>query len=113
MDILNITGSPSTLASAVEKNAPAQTAGQQQKEQFAKDFEGVLIGRLLDEMKNTIGQWGFKQDGAAEQVQGLFWMNLARDLGDHGGMGLWKDIYQSLDQADAQPDPTEQFDESL
>lgn len=66
------------------------------KEQFAKDFESVLLERLLDEMKDTIGDWGVEQDGASKQVQGLFWMNLAREMADRGGIGLSKEIYQSL-----------------
>ncbi len=81
-------------------NNPAEKKDmtQAQKEQFAKDFESVFIEKLLDEMKNTIGSWGFEQDGASKQIQGLFWMNLARDISKNGGMGMWKDIYQSLNQ---------------
>ena len=75
---------------SVENGAPAKDTEQAQKEQFARDFESVLIGKLLDEMKNTIGQWGYEQDGSAKQVQGLFWMNLSRELGQQGGLGLWK-----------------------
>ena len=88
------------LTSALSPSAPASPrpdAAQAQKEQFARDFESILIGKLLDEMKNTIGQWGFEEDGAAQQIQGLFWMNLSQDLGQQGGLGIWQDIYQSLD----------------
>lgn len=66
------------------------------QEQFAKDFESVFMERLLDEMKNTIGDWGFEQDGTSQQVHGLFWMQLARDMANQGGLGMWKEIYQSL-----------------
>ncbi|MHC4551151.1 MAG: hypothetical protein ACYSUT_00070 [Planctomycetota bacterium] len=113
MDIAKLTDSYSVLTSAIEKNAPAKTTEQKQKEKFAKDFESVIIGKLLDEMKNTIGQWGFEQDGAAEQVQGLFWMNLSQDLGQKGGMGLWKDIYNSLENPADQQAANETIDESL
>lgn len=113
MDIAKLTDSPSVLTSAVEKNIPTKTADQTQKEKFAKEFESVLIGKLLDEMKNTIGQWGFEQDGAAQQVQGLFWMNLSQDLGQKGGMGIWKDIYQSLEGPADQLLTNDTMDESL
>ena len=70
------------------------------KEQAAKDFESVLLTKLLDVMKDTIGDWGFDKDGASEQVQGLFWLYLARDIANQGGFGLWKDIYRSLSDTD-------------
>ena len=73
---------------------------EQNKKQIAKDFESLLLGKLLDAMKNTIGDWGFDKDGASTQVQGIFWMYLARDMANNGGMGLWKDIYESLAGAD-------------
>jgi Rod binding domain-containing protein len=70
------------------------------KKKIAKDFESVLLMRLLDEMKNTIGDWGFEQDGASKQVQGMFWMCLARDIAGKGGLGMWKDIYKFMTEAD-------------
>jgi Rod binding domain-containing protein len=78
---------------------------EERKKQVAKDFESVLLNRLLDVMKDTIGDWGFDKDGASDQVQGLFWLHLARDIANKGGFGLWKDIYQFLSNAD-QPSAT-------
>jgi Rod binding domain-containing protein len=72
----------------------------EKRKQVAKDFESVLIGQMLDEMKNTIGSWGFEKDGPSEQIQGIFWLYLARDVGNNGGVGLWKDIYQFMTNAD-------------
>jgi Rod binding domain-containing protein len=72
----------------------------EKRKQIAKDFESVLIGKMLDEMKNTIGSWGFEKDGPSDQIQGIFWIYLARDIGDNGGLGLWKDIYQFMTKAD-------------
>lgn len=69
---------------------------EEKKKQIAKDFESLLINKLLDEMKNTIGSWGFEKDGASMQVQGIFWLYLARDIANNGGIGLWKDIYQNM-----------------
>ena len=84
-----------------------------QKEQLAKDFESVFIEKLLDEMKNTVGDWGFEQDGAAKQIQGLFWMNLARDVSEKGGLGMWKDIYQSLNSQETDLSQTKMIDNEL
>ncbi len=72
----------------------------EKKKQIAKDFESVLLNKMLDQMKNTVGNWGFEKDGPSNQVQGIFWMYLARDIGNNGGMGLWKDIYQFLSNTD-------------
>jgi len=69
---------------------------EQTKKQIAKDFESILISKLLDEVKNSLGHWGFDQDGASQQVQGLFWLYLARDIANKGGFGLWKDLYESM-----------------
>jgi Rod binding domain-containing protein len=77
-----------------------KNASEEKKKQIAKDFESVLLNKMLDEMKNTIGSWGFEKDGPSEQVQGIFWMYLARDMANNGGIGLWKDIHQFLTNAD-------------
>ena len=68
--------------------------------QVAKDFESLFIGRLLEEMKKSIGEWGFEKDGASQQVQGIFWLYLARDIADQGGLGLWKQIYQLMTESE-------------
>jgi len=89
------------LTGAVSSPTPLEKmktdgASEAKKKQFAKDFESVFINKLLDEMKNTVGDWGFEKEGASEQVEGIFWLYLARDIADKGGFGMWKDIYQFL-----------------
>lgn len=74
----------------------ADGLSEQKKIQAAKDFESVLLGKLLDEMKNSIGDWGFEESAASKQTHGIFWLYLSRHLSDNGGLGLWKDIYQSV-----------------
>lgn len=96
MDVFNTNLTDTALTSTSVEQTVSGSDSDAAKEQFAKDFESILIGKLLDEMKNTIGQWGMEQDGTAEQVQGIFWMNLSQELGSQGGLGVWKDIYQSL-----------------
>ena len=89
------------------------SASETKKKQFAKDFESVFINKLLDEMKNTIGDWGDEKDGASEQIDGIFWMHLARDIADNGGFGMWKDIYQSLGVPEDKNIAAELLDENL
>jgi len=76
------------------------SVSEEKKKQIAKDFESVLLNKVLDAMKNTIGDWGFDKDGTSGQVQGIFWLYLARDIANNGGIGLWKDIYQFLTNAE-------------
>ncbi len=72
----------------------------EKKKQIAKDFESILLNKLFDQMSKSVGNWGFEKDGPSEQIQGIFWLHLAQDIADNGGMGLWKDIYKSLTQSD-------------
>ena len=75
-------------------------ASDEKKKQIAKDFESVLLNKIFDEMKNTVGDWDSEEDGASEQVQGIFWLHLARDVADNGGVGLWEDIYKFIKDSD-------------
>ncbi len=81
---------------------------EQKKEQIAKDFESILLSQLLDEMKSSIGDWGFEESASSEQIQGIFWLYLARHLANNGGLGMWKDIYQTLNN----PDQTNKTEEA-
>jgi Rod binding domain-containing protein len=71
-------------------------ADEEKKKQIAKDFESILLTKLLNEMKSTIGDWSFEKDGATEQIHSIFWTYLGQELSNNGGMGLWKDIYKSF-----------------
>ncbi len=86
---------------------------EEKKKQVAKDFESLLLNNLLNEMKNTIGDWGFEKDGTSMQVQGIFWHYLARDIANNGGIGLWEDIYQTLTSTDYVNPAESSMDENL
>jgi Rod binding domain-containing protein len=77
-----------------------ESISEEKKKQAAKDFESVLLDKLLNEMKNSIVDWGLEKDAASKQTQGIFWLYLARDIANNGGLGLWKDIYQFLSNAE-------------
>jgi len=72
---------------------------EEQRRKTARDFESVFINKLLDQMKNTVGKWGFEKDGAARQIQGIFTMYLSQHIADNGGFGLWEEIYKFLDNS--------------
>lgn len=71
-------------------------ASDEQKKKIAQDFESILLGKLLDEMNNTIGDWGEEKDQATGQIKGIFNLYMSQHIGSNGGFGLWKDIYESL-----------------
>lgn len=102
-------------------NAPASPglAGEarrrdEQEKQIGKDFESVLLTKLFEQVQASIEDSGFDdQDSGAQQVRGMFWLHLARDVADKGGLGLWKDIYQQIKQMDGTGDLTGFIDEEL
>lgn len=104
-------GAPAS-GSVITKLAAGQPDGicDAKRKQAAKDFESVLLCKLLDAMKSTIGEWGFDEDSSSKQVYDLFWPYLARDIADNGGFGLWKDIYKLLADGDRTSAATESLD---
>ncbi len=114
MDSANLilTG-PASLPALLRNLDKADGISKQKKEQAAKDFESVLLSKLLDEMKNSIGDWGFEEDGTSKQIEGIFWLYLARHLADNGGLGLWKDIYQTLTNPDRINKTTQSMDKTV
>ena len=78
--------------------SPRNARNQTQKIQAAKDFESVLLQRLLGEMRRTIPESGLMSSGISKQLEDIFWLYLARDMADKGGMGLWKELYRKFGQ---------------
>ena len=65
-------------------------------EKVAKDFESVLLHKLMESMQRTIPESGLLDSGITKQVQGIFWFYLAQEMADAGGVGLWRDIYSQM-----------------
>jgi Rod binding domain-containing protein len=91
--------SPPTMLEHLDQSR-LKSIPDEKKKQVAKDFESVLLGKLLDEMKNSITDWGLEKDAASKQTQGIFWLCLGRDIANNGGLGLWKEIYQYLSEVE-------------
>ena len=81
---------------ASEMAKSIDTAGNAKKMKAAKDFESILVGQLMDQMKQTIGESGLLEDGSSKQVQDMFWSFLGEEVGSQGGLGLWKNVYESM-----------------
>ncbi len=93
--------------------SPRVDHADEQKKQIAKDFESVLLTKLFDQVQESIGRWDLEEDGTSSQVQDLFWLCLARDVADKGGLGLWKEIYQQLPITGGAPNPADVLNEEL
>jgi Rod binding domain-containing protein len=91
--------SPPTILEQLDKTR-LDSIADEKKKQVAKDFESVLLDKLINEMKNSIVDWGLEKDAGSKQTQGIFWLYLARDIANNGGLGLWKDIYQFLSRSE-------------
>ena len=91
-----------SLITASLSNPAEKTAGMtdEKKKQIAKNFESVFVEKLLSVMRSTIGDWGMEEDATSKQTKGIFWMYLGRDIADNGGLGMWKDIYNYMDQSE-------------
>ena len=82
-----------------KQNGGGNVASETKLERTAKDFESILILKVLEEMTKTIGQWGFEKDGVSEQIRSLFSLCLSEHIGDNGGLGLWEQIYKGMPQS--------------
>jgi Rod binding domain-containing protein len=101
-------------AAALQNSSAGGLADPKKTEKLAKDFESVFLSKLFDAMKETVSQFNEEEDAAGGQVQGMFWLCLARDVADKGGLGLWKDLQRFFTdmQSPAQP-PSQSLDEGL
>lgn len=83
------------------------------KKHIAKQFESLLLNRILEQMNNTIGLLDGQDKAAMGQIRGIFNMYLSRHISDSGGFGLWKDIYKSLSNINPQNKNTDSINEKI
>jgi Rod binding domain-containing protein len=95
------------------RTAGVKSAGAKKTEQMAKDFESVLLTKVLEEMQNTVSQFSTEEEPGSEQVKGMFTLFLARDVADKGGLGLWKDLKRFFTDLQNQDTQAKSLDEKL
>lgn len=88
------------LQSGAAKPASSQAGKTAQAVKAAKDFESVLLNKVMEEMQNTVDHSGLLDGAGTEQTQSMFWMFLSQDLAAKGGVGLWKDVYRQMTGAE-------------
>lgn len=62
----------------------------------AKDFESVFLHKLMEEMSRTVSQDGLFGGADTEQIQGLFWLELSKEMANKGGLGLWRQLERQI-----------------
>ena len=83
----------------------------EKKKKVAQDFESIFIHQLMETMKATIPEEE-SEDCAAGQVKSMYWSFMSQAISDQGGLGLWKDIYKSM-QDNADTSQVQQASEQL
>ncbi len=68
----------------------------EQLKKVAQDFEGVLIEKLMQEMKKTIPESEMFSGAGMEQIQDMFWSFLSEEVSQNGGIGLAQGLYRDL-----------------
>jgi len=85
------------------RRAAALAARSPEIQKVARDFESVLLQKVMEEMHRTVpDSGGAFESGTTEQVWSLFWFYLAQDAADKGGLGLWKELARELSRAAAE-----------
>lgn len=98
-------GTIATAPASVERLLGTRRGDAREVVRVARDFESVLLHRLMEEMRRTIPRSELLDTGISDQIQGLFWMYLAKHMADQGGIGLWKDIAQQMARQAAEDGP--------
>ena len=96
--------------SQIDGTGPAK---EKQMVAAAKSFESLLIGKLVETMQETVGQWGHEKDSAFGQIQGIFSHYLSDSIAEQGGIGLWKDLCSQLEQAKPEAIEQNKFDRTI
>jgi flagellar protein FlgJ len=103
---------PADLARAAQA---ARSGKDTEIEKAARDFESVLLQRLFEEMRRTIPESGLLESGVSDQVQGMFWMYMAQEVGAKGGIGLAKELSRQFRRLAQEPpqDPSPKIEAKL
>jgi len=97
-----LTPARADLAGLARRVGAAAASDKAAVKKVAKDFESILLYKLMEEMQKTVPDSGLLSSGISKQVQGIFWYYLAQEVADGGGIGLWKEIYRHA--TESQPD---------
>lgn len=93
---MNLAGlSMESKAKQVE-NLQVKGAKEKQLREAARDFEGVLVNTLMNEMQKTVGESGLFENSQTKQIQGMFWQFMSDEVANKGGIGLADQLYREF-----------------
>ena len=110
---LNLGGGVNQALALTHPSANANSVEDESKKKIARDFEGVLLNKVMEEMRNSVPESGLLEDESSKQTQSLFWMYLSQDVANKGGLGLWKQIYEQMNGMPGQKAAPEIMDSTL
>jgi Rod binding domain-containing protein len=110
---LNLNGTIGKAGASKQCAAAVGSIEDEKKKKIAKDFEGVLLNKVMEEMQNSVPDSGLLEDETSKQTQGLFQMYMAQDIASKGGFGLWKQIYAQMNETPGQSAPANTMDTTL
>ena len=110
---LNLNGTIGKAGASKQCAAGSGSIEDERKKKIAKDFEGVLLNKVMDEMQNSVPESGLFEDETSKQTQSLFSMYLSQDVAAKGGIGLWKQIYAQMNETPGQDTPANTMDTTL
>jgi len=95
-NIQSLVGDAMAGAAASRRRPEAAPRDAAAAEKVAKDFEAILLHRLMEEMRRTIPKSGLLDTATSRQIDGLFWFYLAQEVADNGGIGLCSDLARNM-----------------
>jgi flagellar protein FlgJ len=110
---LNLNGTAGNARASKPCAAGIGSIEDERKKKIAKDFEGVLLNKVMDEMQNSVPDSGLLEDETSKQTQSLFSMYMSQDIAAKGGFGLWKQIYAQMNETPGQSAPANTMDTTL
>ena len=75
-------------------------------EHTAKEFESLLVTRMISTMRQSIPDAGLTEDAASGQMKDMFWHFMGQEIGSSGGMGVWKQVLRQIQESEGLLDNT-------
>jgi Rod binding domain-containing protein len=85
---------------------PDAKIGESHKEKLAaakrtaKEFESLLVTRMISAMRESVPDSGLTEDAASGQMKDMFWHFMGEEIGSSGGLGVWKQVLRQIQESE-------------
>jgi Rod binding domain-containing protein len=69
-------------------------------ERTAKEFESLLVTRMISAMRESVPDSGLTEDAASGQMKDMFWHFMGEEIGSTGGLGVWKQVLRQIQESE-------------